>query len=197
MGITSRLFPVENAPNGDLARLATCDALPDPEDDEDDFVAFADFMRLLAPPPTADDRSERPSRRSRGRRGRGSRSRGADPGRRLFDRVGCVVCHYDGYQARSPIRAINGRRVAAFSDFLLHDVGTGDGIAQGGARANELRTAPLWGLVESAPYLHDGSAQTMEEAIRRHGNQGAASRDAFDALSLFDKEALLEFLQSI
>jgi CxxC motif-containing protein (DUF1111 family) len=191
MGITSRLFPVENAPNGDLARLATCDATPDPEDEEDDFVAFADFMRLLAPPPGADGRFDRPGR------GRGDRDRDRSPGRRLFDQVGCVVCHYDGYQARSSVRAINGRRVEAFSDFLLHDVGTGDGIVQGGARANELRTAPLWGLKESAPYLHDGSAPTIEEAIRRHGNQGAAARDAFDGLSQFDKERLLDFLESI
>jgi CxxC motif-containing protein (DUF1111 family) len=197
MGITSRLFPVENAPNGDLARLATCDAAPDPEDEDEDFVAFADFMRLLAPPPGADRRAGDLPRARRGRNGRGERGRGGSPGRRLFDEVGCVFCHYDGYRAQSSIRAINGRRVEAFSDFLLHDVGTGDGIEQGGARPNELRTAPLWGLAESAPYLHDGSAPTIEEAIRRHGNQGAAARDAFDGLSQFDQETLLSFLESI
>lgn len=85
----------------------------------------------------------------------------------------------------------------AYSDFLLHDVGTGDGIVQGGAEANELRTAPLWGLSESAPYLHDGSAPTIQEAIRRHANQGAAAQQAFRALSGTDQQALVAFLSSL
>jgi CxxC motif-containing protein (DUF1111 family) len=76
-------------------------------------------------------------------------------------------------------------------------VGTGDGIVQGKAQANELRTAPLWGIKESARYLHDGTAATMEAAIRRHANQGASAREAFDRLSVFDRKALLEFLDSI
>jgi len=48
--------------------------------------------------------------------------------------------------------------VAAYSDFLLHDLGTGDGIAQGDARPNEMKTAPLWGLRFGKQLLHDGSA---------------------------------------
>jgi CxxC motif-containing protein (DUF1111 family) len=186
MGITSHLFPKENAPNGDQARLAACDAVPDPEDAEGDFELFAHFMRLLAPPPQEQQRSRR-----------GFRSRRSHRGRFFFDRIGCAVCHYDGYRARSPIRAIGGRKVRAFSDLLLHGVGTGDGIAQGGAQANELRTPPLWGIKESAPYLHDGSAATIEEAIRRHGSQGLAAREAFDRLSPIEQDALLDFLQSI
>jgi CxxC motif-containing protein (DUF1111 family) len=186
MGITSHVFPLENAPNGDQARLAACDTIPDPEDEDRDFELFAHFMRLLAPPPGKDERSVR---RSRGRRG--------NRGRFLFDRVGCAVCHYDRYRAQGPIRAIRGSAVKAFSDFLLHDVGTGDGIVQGGAAANELRTPPLWGLRESAPYLHDGSAPTIEEAIRRHANQGAAASEAFDRLSPGEQEALIDFLSSL
>lgn len=60
--------------------------------------------------------------------------------------------------------AIDGQTVDAFSDFLLHDIGAGDGIVQGEARGNEMRTAPLWGVSESAPYLHDGSAATIGDA---------------------------------
>lgn len=80
---------------------------------------------------------------------------------------------------------------------MLHDVGTGDGIIQGDAQANELRTPPLWGISESAPYLHDGSASHIEDAIERHGNQGAAAREAFGRLSFSEKEALLAFLDAI
>jgi CxxC motif-containing protein (DUF1111 family) len=97
----------------------------------------------------------------------------------------------------SRIDAIDGKRVDAFSDFLLHDVGTGDGIIQGDARGNEFRTPPLWGISESAPYLHDGSANTIRDAIQRHANQGAAAQTAFRALSFEDEQALLAFLDSI
>jgi CxxC motif-containing protein (DUF1111 family) len=179
MGITSVLFPRENAPNGDRGKLAECDDVPDPEDADDAISAFTNFMRLLAPPP------------------RQPETPGADHGRRLFQTVGCDVCHHVGYTAVSPIAAINGKRVDAFSDFLLHDVGTGDGIIQGDAQVNELRTAPLWGLSVSEPYLHDGSARGVVDAILRHGNQGQAAREAFEALSRADQAALLEFLESI
>lgn len=179
MGITSRLFPTENAPNGDEKKLALCDSVPDPEDADNAIDAFANFMRFLAPPPRQPEGPQ------------------ADRGRNLFERIGCAVCHHVGYTAVSPVGAINGRRVAAFSDFLLHDVGTGDGIIQGEAQTNELRTAPLWGVSQSAPYLHDGSAAVIEDAILRHAVQGQAARDAFEALPDVDQAALLAFLESI
>ena len=85
-----------------------------------------------------------------------------------------------------------------YSDFLLHDMGNlGDGIAQGIASGREMRTAPLWGLRLLNRYLHDGSAQTLDEAIRRHGGQGRASRDRFGALDESDRAALLAFLGSL
>ena len=115
----------------------------------------------------------------------------------MFAEVGCVVCHYAGYVAKSRIDAINGQRVGAYSDFLLHDIGTGDGIAQGDAGPNELRTTPLWGLSDSAPYLHDGSAASVRDAIKRHGKQADASRKAFDALPFNLQDAMLDFLDAI
>ena len=111
--------------------------------------------------------------------------------------MGCEVCHHSGFRAASPIRAINGERVDAFSDFLLHDIGTGDGIVQGDARGNEIRTTPLWGVSESAPYLHDGSAATIRDAIERHRNQAGPARRAFEDLSHDEQRALLAFLDSI
>ena len=193
MGITSTLFPNENAPNGNPATLRSCDTVvPEPEDQDDDVTAFATFMRLLAPPPRDDD--DEPSWRHLSRRRELSP---ADRGRSVFEKIGCEVCHHAGFTAVSRIEAINGSKVDAFSDFLLHDVGTGDGIIQPPAGANELRTPPLWGISESAPYLHDGSAATIPDAIARHANQGAAAQQAFAALSDPERRALLAFLDSI
>ena len=195
MGITNRLFPVENAPNGNVGTLAACDTVPDPEDKTDDIVAFENFMRLLAPPPRDHERDQDGDHDRDHERGHEASRMGR--GRRVFERVGCAVCHRPRFTAVSPIAALNGQTVDAFSDFLLHDVGTGDGIIQGDAPANVLRTPPLWGISESAPYLHDGSAATIKDAIRRHANQGAAARTAFQDLSHEEQEALLEFLESI
>ena len=156
-------------------------------------------MRLLAPPPGDED----DGRGGAGRDGRADGSRrssgfaAATAAGTLFERVGCEVCHRSGFRAASDVRAINGQRVEAYSDFLLHDVGTGDGIVQGKARGNEIRTTPLWGVSESAPYLHDGSAPTINEAIRRHGNQAAGARRAFFDLPFSDQRAILDFLDSI
>ena len=195
MGITNFLFLTESAPNGKLGTLAACDKVPEPEDTENDTVAFANFMRLLAPPP-GDESCSRSNHHHKSSRGRRFFSR-SERGEQVFEKVGCAVCHHAGFTASSPIAAIDGESVDAYSDFLLHDVGTGDGIVQGGAQANELRTAPLWGLSESAPYLHDGSAPTLKEAIRRHANQGAAAQQAFRALSDADQQALVAFLSSL
>jgi CxxC motif-containing protein (DUF1111 family) len=178
MGITTPMFPDENAPNGDMEKLKACDNVPEPEDDGEDIEFFTNFMRLLAPPPRADD-----SQLARGQQ--------------IFTQIGCAVCHYSGYRAVSDVKAIDGRLVASFSDLLLHDAGTGDGINQGEAQGLELRTAPLWGLSASAPYLHDGSARTIEEAILRHANQAASARNMFQALSPADKADVLSFLGSI
>jgi CxxC motif-containing protein (DUF1111 family) len=191
MGITSRLFPVDNAPNGNAAKLAACDTVKDPEDKDEDVTAFAHFMRFLAPPPG----DEGHYGRGGGRDGHGGR--GGSRGEQLFESVGCAVCHRASFTASSPIAAINGQSVEAYSDLLLHDVGTGDGIAQGTAPPNMMRTPPLWGVSDTGPYLHDGSAATIKDAIRRHGNQGAAARRAFEQLSRPEEEALLAFLDSL
>lgn len=196
MGITSRLFPVENAPNGNTGKLSACDTVPDPEDTKNDIVAFENFMRMLAPPPRDDDADDDDGGRQGGDQDGGHH--GAKPrGRQVFEKIGCAVCHRPSFTAVSPLAALNDRKVRAFSDFLLHDVGTGDGIIQGPAPANVLRTPPLWGVSASAPYLHDGSAVTIRDAIRRHANQAAAARKAFEDLSRDEQEALLDFLDSI
>ena len=84
-----------------------------------------------------------------------------------------------------------------FSDLLLHDIGTGDGIPQGVARGSEMRTAPLWGLSYRRMLLHDGSATSPDEAIRRHGREADGVRRNYDRLSPAERRALVAFLNTI
>ena len=99
--------------------------------------------------------------------------------------------------ARSSNPIFDRRPVPLFSDLLLHDVGTGDGIKQAAAEAAEIRTPALWGLRFRRPLLHDGSASTIEEAIMRHRVEAELARQGFDQLSAADRAALLAFLRSL
>jgi CxxC motif-containing protein (DUF1111 family) len=119
----------------------------------------------------------------------------------LFDRIGCAGCHVRALtSALSPIAALSEQVYAPFSDFLLHDMGVlGDGIAEGDAGPQEMRTAPLWGarLVGATRLLHDGRAHSFEDAIERHDGQGAAARTAFAALSERERQQLVAFLSTL
>ena len=181
MGITSPIFPTENAPGGDAAALDRCDRVHEIEDDGTGVAAFADFMTMLAPPP------------------RGSITPGAAKGALVFERIGCAICHVPQLTTGpSAVAALDRVVFAPFSDFLLHDMGAlGDGIEQGAASGAEMRTAPLWGLRVRSRFLHDGRASTLEVAIREHAGQGSASRAAFDALSKGDAADLIAFLRSL
>jgi CxxC motif-containing protein (DUF1111 family) len=181
MGITSPIFPTENAPGGDMGALERCDRVPGLEDDGSGVVAFADFMTMLAPPP------------------RGSITPGAEKGALVFERIGCAICHVPQLTTGpSAIAALNRVTFAPFSDFLLHDMGAlGDRIEQGPASGLEMRTAPLWGLRVRTRFLHDARASTLEEAIREHAGQGSAARQAFEALSKADTADLIAFLRSL
>jgi hypothetical protein len=116
-------------------------------------------------------------------------------GQRLFEGVGCAACHTPRL---GPIEGI-------YSDLLLHDIGLddvgmyygSDAESPGAARGKEWRTAPLWGIRDSAPYLHDGRARTLTEAIELHDGQAALAADLFAALPAGDKQQLLAFLGSL
>lgn len=187
MGITSRLFPHENAPNGNTALLAQYDLIADPEDVVDpatgkgDIDLAADYMRLLAPPP------------------RNPLSPSARSGEFIFDQVGCGACHTASYSTGpSTIAALDRKPVLLYSDLLLHDMGDlSDGIAQGAAGARELKTPPLWGIRVGAPYLHDGRAGTMDEAIRQHDGEAAQVRERYLRLSRNHQRQLLDFLETL
>jgi hypothetical protein len=99
---------------------------------------------------------------------------------------------------RSPIVALRNREVRLYSDLFLHHMGSlGDGVVQGDASGDEMRTAPLWGLKHSAPYLHDGSALSYQEAIEQHDGEAKASRVRYLRLSKIERDNLNEFLDSI
>ena len=87
--------------------------------------------------------------------------------------------------------------VALFSDLLLHDIGTGDGIREAAGEPEEIRTPALWGVRFRRPLLHDGSAATATDAIERHDNEARLARDGFAQLAPDDRAALLAFLDSL
>ncbi len=187
MGITNRFYPRENAPNGDALRLAASDTVADPEDQIDpatgksDIDYAADFMRYLAPPPRMPFNPPELA------------------GEMHFMAAGCADCHTPVMNSGpSPVASLARRPVALYSDLLLHDMGAlGDGIAQGAASPTQMRTTPLWGLRVSAPYLHDGRANTIADAITAHAGQGAAARDRFQALTPAQRDELLAFLRAL
>ncbi len=187
MGITSRLFPTENAPNGNAALLAKLDKVRDPEDQPDpatgkaDIDRLADFMRFIAAPPAAPVTA--------------STAFGA----KIFVDAGCASCHTPMMTTGpSPVAALNNMTVMLYSDLLLHDMGSlGDGIVQGSAGAREMKTPPLWGLNVSGPYLHDGRATTIENAIQAHDGEAKIIKDNFNKLTSDQKKLLVEFLKSI
>jgi CxxC motif-containing protein (DUF1111 family) len=177
MGITNPLFPAESAPNGNAALLATCDPIPDPEDTGAFLDELTTLLRFLSPMPLP--------RRLNGV---------ALPGETIFHAIGCGFCHYAGYTTLSANPAVDDKLVDLYSDLLLHDVGTGDGVVQDDAQGNEFRTAPLWVLKSTAPYMHDGRARTIDDAILAHAGQASGVRAAYLALPKQDRLAVLKFL---
>jgi CxxC motif-containing protein (DUF1111 family) len=96
-------------------------------------------------------------------------------------------------------RTLGNKRIQPFGDFLLHDVGTGDGIVQNGGAAtrNKIRTAPLWGLHARTRFMHDFLSHSIDDAIARHGGQADGTRRAFTGLSRTDQRKVLTFLRSL
>jgi CxxC motif-containing protein (DUF1111 family) len=193
MGITSPLQPDEPTSNGHS--VAAFDTVPDPDDEGVDVELFALFMRSTKAPPRDPVRAA---------------TLDARDGRRIFSDIGCATCHTPDITTAAPGTIINGgaMRVAntlgnkiihPFGDFLLHDIGTGDGIVQNGGAAsrNMVRTMPLWGLRTRGRFMHDALSFNLTDAILRHGNQARFTRDAFRNLSTSNKDKLLAFLLSL
>jgi CxxC motif-containing protein (DUF1111 family) len=192
MGITSRLFPTENTSVGTVVQGGQFDGKADPEDTNNDIDAFTLFMRSMKAPP------------------RGPITGAVTTGQAIFSGIGCAVCHVAAINTAPAGTVINGgafvvppalgdKTIHPFGDFLLHDVGTGDGIVQNGGQGtrNQVRTAPLWGIGARTRFMHDGASVTVTAAIQRHANQAATARNNFNALSAANQANVLAFIFSL
>jgi CxxC motif-containing protein (DUF1111 family) len=95
--------------------------------------------------------------------------------------------------------ALGNKIIRPFSDFALHNIGTGDGIVQNGGQgtANQIRTSALWGVRARNRLMHDGLTVTINDAIQRHAGQATAARNAFNGLSNQGKSDLIAFVLSL
>lgn len=170
-GFGSGVFPQVGAPD---EPTEDDDGVPDPEMTEAELFDLVAMSMLTAAPQPDEPTDE------------------TEAGRALFDEAGCAGCH---------VPALKGPRglIPAWTDLLIHDMGPdlADGIIMASATGSEFRTAPLWGIAAAAPYLHDGRADTLDEAIRWHGGEAAASRDAYAALTEADRGRVIAFLDSL
>jgi CxxC motif-containing protein (DUF1111 family) len=132
-------------------------------------------------------------------------------GEALFRETGCADCHretlrtVDDYHAPWPdgtahrVAALSGKVIRPYTDLLIHDMGPGlaDVRPMGRASGRFWRTTPLWGLRHKTRYLHDGSANTVEDAILMHGGEGTWSREAYLRLTPEERALLKAFLDSL
>jgi CxxC motif-containing protein (DUF1111 family) len=192
MGVTNRLRPKDVTTVGKMSS--------DPEDVPDnlglaDIDHFAQFIRGTKAPP---------------RDAILAATAASQAGEQLFEKIGCSTCHVSTIVTAPAGTVINGGTFAIpdalgnkiihpYSDFLLHDVDTGDGIVQNPPEdtANKLRTVPLWGLRMHPRHMHDLKSLTLESAIERHGGEAAHVRNRFRELSPAEKQALFTFLNSL
>src|SRR3982751_1469654 len=169
------------------------DPVQDPEDDGDDVLAFADFMAATRAPGR---QNPIPAAATRGDS--------------LFNAVGCNVCHTRTLVTAAPGTLINGgaftvptalgnKIIHPFSDFALHNIGTGDGIVQnaGQSSANQLRTAPLWGIRARNRLMHEGLNVTIFDSIQLHAGQATTARNNFNALTAAQRNDLIAFVLSL
>jgi len=152
------------------------DGAADPELTQPEVDDMEFWMNLLAPPPRGGNWMDPQVR----------------IGKRLFGAIGCVRCH------KPKLVGANGP-VFLHSDLLLHDIyrNAFRGMDEPGAPVAFYRTPPLWGVSDTAPYLHDGRAETLTDAIMKHYGEAARVRHAFTALSPSLQQALILFLEDL
>jgi CxxC motif-containing protein (DUF1111 family) len=195
MGITNPFDGSDGlVENNSLGRsVAAFDTVEDPEDEGEDVLAFAQFMRQTRAP------------------GRGPITTAVNNGATLFAQISCSICHTPSFTtlpagavinrgAFTVPAALGNRTIRPFSDFMLHDIGTGDGIVQNGGAGtrNMVRTPPLWGVRTRPELMHDGLSLTFNDAIQRHaGVGGTFARNNFNALSAASRADIIAFLNSL
>jgi CxxC motif-containing protein (DUF1111 family) len=212
MGITNRLQPDEVT---DICNDPHDPSIAQPNDQDDDIDVFTEFIRATKAPARDKIQAKTPA---------------AKAGEKIFTSIGCAVCHVptmktapagtviNGGTYKIP-KALGGKTFHSHGDFLLHDVGTGDGIVQSWAEhygrdvyeyqwprlsveafnstQNKMRTAPLWGVRFRSRLMHDGESLTFLEAIERHWGEASETITQFLLLPDSSKLALFEFLKSL
>ena len=124
-------------------------------------------------------------------------------GNQVFSNVGCQACHTKTFTTeKSPLTGQSNVTIQPFSDFAVHEMGTGlaDGVSQGTANGNEFRTAPLWGVGQRIFFLHDGRTKDLHEAIQQHASRGSEANaviNNYNLLSRDDKQSLINYLRSL
>src|SRR5713226_2893291 len=212
IGITNRLFPDE------VTNLCNTVAEPNDRAGADglaDIDRFARFIRATKAP-------------ARDAQQAGTST--AKAGETLFAKIGCDTCHVSTLTTAAPGTVINGGKFTIpealgsktfhpYSDFLLHDIGTGDGVVMAmeehygkriyqtqwrdlsleafHATDNRMRTAPLWGVRMQPFLMHDGTSMTFRDAILRHRGEASSVTAHFENLSKADQDAIIEFLKSL
>ena len=212
MGVTNRLQPDEVTTICNTAQEPNDTPGPDGLSDVDHF---ARFMRASKAPPRDAVLAQTAS---------------AVRGSRIFDEIGCAICHVRSLTTAAAGTQINGgtftipaalggKTFHPFSDFLLHNVGTGDGIVQSFQEhygrnvyrigwpnlsaeelyntADKIRTAPLWGVRMQNRLMHDGLSVTFRDAILRHRREASGVTERFERLSSTQQEDLFQFLRSL
>jgi CxxC motif-containing protein (DUF1111 family) len=206
MGITNKLFAKEV--------LYLCNTIREPNEgpgadglENLDFIGR--FLRATEAPARDAAQAAAPS---------------SERGSELFATIGCDTCHVATLTTAPAGTKINGgafavpdalgsKTIHPYGDYLLHDVGTGDGLvifssetaaATGStpladlqATQNKVRTAPLWGVRLRPRLMHDGASLTFSDAILRHKGEAQQSSQAFEKLGRDDQQALLDFLRSL
>src|SRR5690242_7992511 len=195
MGITNEAFQQEREESAGCQTATRPNDVTPSATELPAIVKFANFQRLLAPPTPSTSSPGSPQSIARGRD--------------KFSSTGCALCHTPEMQTGTPsVGALSNQRVRLFSDLALHAMGPGlaDDILQGGARGDEFRTAPLWGLGQRLFFLHDGRSTDLIDAIRALKSTGSsrfgpseanAVIDNFNNLNEGDKQDLLNFLRSL
>ena len=180
MGITTPAQPTEETIGGKPISPGV-DSVPDPEISQEVVDVADDFVRFLAPPTPAKLGTD-------GRRGR-----------QLFSQIGCASCHIATLRTGdSPVAALRHREFAAYTDLLLHDMGTDlADICLGRAKPADFRTEPLLDLRDAEHFLHDGRAASLDQAVELHGGEATGARDRFHALPAADRAALIAFLKAL
>jgi CxxC motif-containing protein (DUF1111 family) len=199
LGIRNRLYP-DGYPTHAASDTRTPFDTPEAKTHKTELERLVDQIRHTSPPARDANLAASPD---------------AQIGEKLFTEIGCAVCHVPTYKTLPPGTRINGGTykvpkllgntvIHPYSDFLLHDVGTGDGIPQAAkpeyldqSTANKFRTAPLWGLRFRHDLLHDGNSPATDAAISRHGGEATTVRQQYEHLTPSEKQKLQAFLNSL